>query len=79
MKNSKKRTASNKDARPLKKTFTVGENETIDSCIERMRKEGYTPVKRVERPIFREGKTGPECIGSHCVLEGRLNKAKSEQ
>ena len=35
------------------------ENETIDQCLERMNKEGYRPVRRMEKPIFKEeGKKG---------------------
>ncbi|CDQ20629.1 NETI protein [Halobacillus karajensis] len=37
-----------------KKRFEVGEKETIGQCLDRMKKEGYTPVRRVEEPIFRE-------------------------
>lgn len=32
--------------------FEVLENETIDECIERMKKEGYQPFGRKEEPVF---------------------------
>ncbi|MCI1858075.1 MAG: NETI motif-containing protein [Sporolactobacillus sp.] len=64
---------------PMKKVFIVGENETIDECLERMKKEGYDPSMRVERPIFREGKDGPEIIGRRRVIEGLLRTTKGEQ
>lgn len=38
----------------MKKQFEVMENETIDQCLERMKKEGYRPVRRIEKPIFKE-------------------------
>lgn len=38
----------------MKKQFEVQENETITECIERMRKEGFQPVRRIEKPIFQE-------------------------
>ncbi|MYL71328.1 NETI motif-containing protein [Halobacillus litoralis] len=37
-----------------KKRFEVSENETIGQCLDRMKKEGYTPVRRAEEPVFRE-------------------------
>ena len=32
--------------------FEVQENETIEQCLERMKKEGYMPIGRREEPIF---------------------------
>lgn len=40
----------------LKKKFTVEENETISECLERMKREGYRPVRRIEKPVFMEEK-----------------------
>ncbi|SFG53747.1 NETI protein [Halobacillus alkaliphilus] len=37
-----------------KKRFEVQEHETIGQCLDRMKKEGYFPVRRAEEPIFRE-------------------------
>lgn len=37
-----------------KKKFEVEENETIGMCLDRMKEEGYMPVKRIEKPIFKE-------------------------
>ncbi|WP_445490064.1 NETI motif-containing protein [Niallia sp. 03133] len=34
--------------------FEVQENESISECLDRMQKEGYTPIKRMEKPIFKE-------------------------
>ncbi|PGL68858.1 NETI motif-containing protein [Bacillus sp. AFS055030] len=60
-----------------KKKFEVFENETINDCLERMQREGYTPVKRMEVPIFSEqmvnGKVEIEPTGRKIVFEGRLN------
>ncbi|WP_033020647.1 NETI motif-containing protein [Geobacillus sp. FSL W8-0032] len=36
-----------------KKRFTVAEGETIAACLERMKREGYRPIRRVELPFFR--------------------------
>ncbi|YCA43985.1 NETI motif-containing protein [Bacillus sp. JZ8] len=37
-----------------KKTFEVQQGETISDCLDRMKKEGYTPVRRFEKPVFTE-------------------------
>ncbi|EDL63765.1 NETI motif-containing protein [Bacillus sp. SG-1] len=39
-----------------KKMFEVEENESISSCLDRMKQEGYAPVKRMEKPVFHEEK-----------------------
>nr|WP_309247006.1 NETI motif-containing protein [Sporolactobacillus shoreicorticis] len=62
-----------------KKQFFVKENETISQCLERMKAEGYVPIRRTERPIFRETASGPECVGRQCVFEGKLILSKGEQ
>jgi hypothetical protein len=36
--------------------FEVEENETIEMCLERMNNEGYMPVRRMEKPMFKEEK-----------------------
>lgn len=61
-----------------KKKFEVQENESIHGCLERMNKEGYMPVRRVEEPIFqevkREGKVEIEPCGRKIVFEGVLKQ-----
>lgn len=37
-----------------KKKYEVQENETIDACLDRMKQEGYMPIKRTEKPVFEE-------------------------
>lgn len=37
-----------------KKQFTVAETETVADCLARMEREGYTPVRRLEKPVFEE-------------------------
>ncbi|WP_173917438.1 NETI motif-containing protein [Halobacillus sp. Marseille-Q1614] len=37
-----------------KKRYEVGEKETIGQCLDRMKKDGYVPVRRAEEPIFKE-------------------------
>lgn len=38
----------------MKKDFEVMDNETITECLERMEKEGYRPIRRIEKPVFKE-------------------------
>ncbi|GGI13589.1 MULTISPECIES: NETI motif-containing protein [Gottfriedia] len=61
-----------------KKKFEVLEHETINDCLKRMEAEGYTPVKRMEVPIFSEqminGKIEIEPSGRKIVFEGKINK-----
>lgn len=38
--------------------FEVREDETIQDCLKRMREAGYMPVKRFEKPVYRENKDG---------------------
>ena len=37
--------------------FELQENETIDECLNRMKQEGYVPVGKYEKPIFKEKST----------------------
>ncbi|WP_342429275.1 NETI motif-containing protein [Neobacillus sp. FSL H8-0543] len=57
-----------------KMQFEVQENETIDACLERMKKQGYVPVCRTEKPVFQEikkdGETSYEPVGREIIFEG---------
>ncbi|HET6872571.1 MAG TPA: NETI motif-containing protein [Sporolactobacillaceae bacterium] len=56
-----------------KRMFSVEDyNGSVNACLEAMEKEGYTPVKRFEKPVFREGKDGPEPFKQQIVFEGVL-------
>lgn len=56
--------------------FEVQENESIEQCLQRMKQQGYEPVKRIEKPIFQEMKRGNETIyepvGRQIVFEGKI-------
>lgn len=55
--------------------FEVGENETIEGCLERMNDEGFRPVRRMEKPVFKEekvkGKSEIVPAGQKIVFEGK--------
>lgn len=59
-----------------KMQFEVQENESIDQCLNRIKQAGYTPVRRIEKPIFQEIKRGGETIyepvGRQILFEARL-------
>ncbi|WP_031539707.1 NETI motif-containing protein [Niallia sp. JL1B1071] len=56
-----------------KKRFEVQMNETINDCLERMKKEGYTPIKRMEKPVFKEikvnGQMSYEPVSQQIIFE----------
>ncbi len=56
--------------------FEVQENESIEDCLNRMKQQGYTPVRRIEKPIFQEvekaGETIYEPIGRQIIFEAKL-------
>lgn len=58
-----------------KKKFEVEENETIGMCLDRMKEEGYMPVKRIEKPIFKEviinGEKNYEPAGRKIIFEAK--------
>ncbi|MYL21502.1 NETI motif-containing protein [Halobacillus litoralis] len=62
-----------KNSRNSKMRFEVQENETIDDCLDRMKKQGYMPVRRMEEPIFREeirnGEKVMEPVGKTIVFQ----------
>ncbi|WP_335869402.1 NETI motif-containing protein [Bacillus sp. 2205SS5-2] len=58
-----------------KKRFEVQEKESIEECLARMKQEGYSPVKRIEKPLFkevvREGRKDYEPVAAQIVFEGK--------
>ncbi|MCL6571053.1 MAG: NETI motif-containing protein [Bacillus sp. (in: Bacteria)] len=59
-----------------KMQFEVRENESIDECLNRMKQEGYLPVRRTEKPIFQEVKKNNETIyepvARQIIFEGKI-------
>lgn len=54
--------------------FDVEENETIDQCLERMKKEGYMPIGRREEPIFHEVNGQPTVLRQKIQFKGLLTE-----
>ena len=63
-------------AKPKKQRFELQDNESISECLERMKREGYFPIKRTEKPIFKEVKDGSQTdyipVGRQIIFEGKL-------
>jgi hypothetical protein len=61
-----------------KMQFEVQENESIEACLERIKKQGYVPVRRTEKPIFQEVVNGKEIsyepVGRQIVFEVVINE-----
>jgi len=61
-----------------KMQFEVLENESIEACLERIKKQGYKPIRRTEKPIFKEvingSKTSYEPVGRQIVFEAVINE-----
>ncbi|KHF38125.1 NETI motif-containing protein [Halalkalibacter okhensis] len=68
-------------AKKRKERFEVGESETIEECLDRMKKAGYQPIKRMEKPIFKEEKINSNKeyvpVRQQIIFEGIL--VESEQ
>ncbi|MGX2958117.1 NETI motif-containing protein [Peribacillus sp. JNUCC 23] len=61
-----------------KEVFEVEDGESIDACLERIKAAGYSPIKRIEKPIFTEEKENGETIykpvARKIVFEALLNE-----
>ncbi|QLK86420.1 NETI motif-containing protein [Staphylococcus sp. 17KM0847] len=52
--------------------FKVEVNETIQDCLARMKAAGYMPVKRYEKPIFKERQDGTvEVLRQEIIFTGQ--------
>ena len=38
--------------------YKVNDNETIADCLQRMKADGYMPIRSIEKPIYKENKDG---------------------
>ncbi|QQK75312.1 NETI motif-containing protein [Salicibibacter cibarius] len=50
-------------------TYEVEENETIAECLDRIAKDGYQPVRRIEKPVFRQGNSEVEVAEQRVKFE----------
>ncbi|WP_436861150.1 NETI motif-containing protein [Staphylococcus caeli] len=53
--------------------FKVAENESVQDCLQRMREAGYSPIKRYEKPVFKENEDGSlEVLKQDIEFVGKL-------
>lgn len=52
-----------------KKKYRVSDFSSIEACLEQMNKDGYRPVKRIEKPIFEEQNGEPVPIKQEIIFE----------
>ena len=52
--------------------YEVQENETIEQCLERMKKDGYMPFGRREEPVFEEVNGEPIYLRQKIQFKGVL-------
>lgn len=52
--------------------YEVEENETIEQCLERMKKDGYMPFGRREEPVFEEVSGEPVYLRQKIQFKGVL-------
>ncbi|MGD7046194.1 NETI motif-containing protein [Jeotgalibacillus proteolyticus] len=62
-----------------KEWFEVEQDESIDDCLKRMADLGYTPVRRIEEPIFKEVKEGSSVKNEPIRQRIRFQGLKNEQ
>ncbi|WP_245805763.1 NETI motif-containing protein [Bacillus alkalicellulosilyticus] len=64
-----------------KMRFEVNDGETISECLDRIASEGYTPVRRMEEPLFEEVKQGGQVeykpVRQKTIFEAVLNENAS--
>ncbi|MBB6450847.1 hypothetical protein HNR44_002837 [Geomicrobium halophilum] len=49
--------------------YEVANNESIADCLERIERDGYQPVRRLEKPVFKEGDSDVEFVGQRIEFE----------
>lgn len=52
--------------------YEVQESETIEQCLERMKKDGYMPFGRKEEPVFEEVNGEPIYLRQKIQFKGIL-------
>jgi hypothetical protein len=68
---------SKKTSSKQKKIFEVNHDETIDQCLDRIKKSGYQPIRRIEKPIFKEA--GNEAIPVDRLIQFETIPLKHER
>lgn len=58
--------------------FKVEDDETVQACLLRMKAAGYMPIKRFEKPIFKENKDGSiDVLKQEIIFTGKKIERES--
>jgi hypothetical protein len=60
--------------KPTKKRYVVEAGESISDCLARMDREGYKPIRRIEKPIFKERDGGFVPVEREIIFDAVLKK-----
>ena len=64
-------------AKKRKQQFNVEPGESVANCLDRMKAEGYRPVRRIEKPVFKESESKTPVISHQQILfEGILEESE---
>lgn len=59
--------------------FKVEDDETVQACLLRMKAAGYMPIKRFEKPIFKENKDGSiDVLKQEIIFTGKKIERESQ-
>lgn len=57
-----------------KKKYRVSDFDSIDVCLDQMAKDGYRPIRRMEKPVFEEKKNGERVPISQEIIFEAIEK-----
>ncbi|GEL76683.1 NETI motif-containing protein [Tenuibacillus multivorans] len=53
-----------------KKRYRVSDFSSVNECVDQIKKDGYMPVKRIEKPVFKEqNNQDPEPVRQEIIFE----------
>ncbi|WP_138417814.1 NETI motif-containing protein [Aquibacillus sediminis] len=80
MKRKKQHKQQQNNKQKNKKRFELQDGESIDQCLDRIKSQGYTPIRRTEQPIFQEveqnGEVSYQPHGRKIIFDAVLKKGE---
>ncbi|SEQ45361.1 NETI motif-containing protein [Piscibacillus halophilus] len=52
-----------------KKNYRVSDFKSINACVDQIKKDGFMPIKRIEKPVFKETSSDPEPFRQEIIFE----------
>ena len=62
-----------------KKKYRVIDFDSIDVCLDQMAKDGYRPIRRMEKPVFEEKKNGERVPISQEIIFEAIEKYRGSK